>query len=1078
KKVGSAISSGVEGAIEGAKKVVSKVKEGVRKVGEFIRRNGKRILVGAGIGATVGAGAGVLLGAGLLAGAGIGALAGGVVEGVMGFRRKEEIEKNRSEVVNYIQKEKISFDQIRKGVLRFREMVQNYWNGTIKPLETQLEEVKREIYLYYEKRAQISPFFLRELVKAKREVDYTTSLLKAQKWYYNYLVRQLERVEEKPTRYRIADLALVPLPKKGEGLPEEYLFLGKLVRVTEEELGKMNLFHQQLLIEEQEKRYIPRQGEFTLLITRFQFDKGGNRRPPLFKFYGSIAKGEIAERFDRGEPIEAEVAEHERRGRSKGVTLKYKGTLLHLPIPLKFNPNRPYSRGERVLVYPESYDYLLKNIRVREIPPEGNSIQLPLYFPPQFPLPSTRLRPLSYSGEGLVLKGGKRLYRCQFGEGGLEVVEVGEAPEKVTELQMEGLLFFPIRNRQEFQELSQLIPATHWIRVRQLLYREFQGLEAEENPLFRGAKELTERQLQLNHYQREIIQFRREGRRLLLKNPPLLLSGEWTTPPKSILFQTQQVPEIVVEDYGEFQEGTFEIRLGKSRHLSKIPEEGFGTLLLSTPPYPIYKQLEAFREFELGYLANPALKTILLHPDLKEPATHSLPTLEFRNPNLTENQRMLLQRGLEEREFFAIQGPPGTGKSTLIREMIYQTLKLNRESSIILVSQQNVAVDNVLEGLVEEGLQIPMLRIGHSEKTYPSLHHLLPDHQLKLYLSQLEEKYSTEQNPQLKLFRLQWLEWLRGEIAQKKGFLELDISFKELFLRRYQLIGATCVGLANHQLGLEFLQFDLAIIDEAGRASLGELLIPILKAKKVVLIGDHKQLPPTYDRRLYQLIEEDSELGEMDRRILEESYFETLYTQLPEGVKGMLKAQFRMPPPIGSLISYLFYQGKLENGRTDWEPVPIVWIDVRGKEESAGTSKFNREEVKVVKELIKLVDPADSMAVITPYAAQKGILRRELEEIRKGRLKVDTIDSFQGEEADIVIYSLVRSRGNLQFILDKRRLNVAISRTKKRLYIVGNRFFFETKGGRLFREIIQSAHIHRWPRSRKRRRRIFRKGER
>jgi superfamily I DNA and/or RNA helicase len=276
---------------------------------------------------------------------------------------------------------------------------------------------------------------------------------------------------------------------------------------------------------------------------------------------------------------------------------------------------------------------------------------------------------------------------------------------------------------------------------------------------------------------------------------------------------------------------------------------------------------------------------------------------------------------------------------------------------------------------------------------------------------------------------------------------------------------------------LEFLQFDLAIIDEAGRASLGELLIPILKAKKVVLIGDHKQLPPTYDRRLYQLIEEDSELGEMDRRILEESYFETLYTQLPEGVKGMLKAQFRMPPPIGSLISYLFYQGRLENGRTDWEPVPIVWVDVRGREESAGTSKFNREEVKVVRELVKLTDPADSVAVITPYAAQKGLLRRELEGLRD-RVKVDTIDSFQGEEADIVIYSLVRGRGGIQFILDKRRLNVAISRTRKRLYIVGNRLFFEAKGGRLFREIISSAHIHRWPKPRKRKRRIFRKGER
>jgi len=221
-----------------------------------------------------------------------------------------------------------------------------------------------------------------------------------------------------------------------------------------------------------------------------------------------------------------------------------------------------------------------------------------------------------------------------------------------------------------------------------------------------------------------------------------------------------------------------------------------------------------------------------------------------------------------------------------------------------------------------------------------------------------------------------------------------------------------------------------------------------LKAKKVILIGDHKQLPPNNDRKLIEKMEKDEGFNEADLKILEKSYFEELYEKLDNSSKAMLQEQFRMPNKIGDLISKLFYENKLRNGRNFDVKDSLNWIDVRGYEKREGTSKSNYKEAKLIADRVTKFNNK-SIAVITPYSAQKRLLRKMI----KGKnIKIDTIDSFQGEEADIVFYSLVRNIGNIQFLLDMRRLNVAISRTKEKLFFVGNKKFFSKD--EMFRKII------------------------
>jgi superfamily I DNA and/or RNA helicase len=418
--------------------------------------------------------------------------------------------------------------------------------------------------------------------------------------------------------------------------------------------------------------------------------------------------------------------------------------------------------------------------------------------------------------------------------------------------------------------------------------------------------------------------------------------------------------------------------------------------------------------------------------------------LNFKNKNLTSNQQEIIKKAFNEKNIFLIQGPPGTGKTTIIKEMVYQTLKQNNDAKILIVSQQNVAVDNVLNGIDRDNREwfqrdgYSIIRIAPNENKiqYDNIKEFTVEKWFEKYKNEVknnfirleqnisDDKENNDFNKKLYVFAQKWM-----NLIYKSDFRKLDNEIKELLISSHQILGATCVGLANKSLGLDLIEFDIVIVDEAGRATAPELLIPILRAKKVILIGDHNQLPPTIDRKLLQKLEYDdeNELTYEDLEILKKSFFEELFEKVSNDNKAMLDQQFRMPEKIGNLISSLFYNKALKNGyrkntKNFLDPKNIIhWIDVGGKHEIDGTSFYNNSEIDMIIALLKLINDKclkKSVGIITPYSAQKRRIRSKIKSIELpniSSLKIDTVDSFQGEEADIIIYSTVKTYGNILF---------------------------------------------------------------
>ncbi|KJF79099.1 hypothetical protein UA45_01490 [Morganella morganii] len=229
-----------------------------------------------------------------------------------------------------------------------------------------------------------------------------------------------------------------------------------------------------------------------------------------------------------------------------------------------------------------------------------------------------------------------------------------------------------------------------------------------------------------------------------------------------------------------------------------------------------------------------------------------------------------------------------------------------------------------------------------------------------------------------------WLYDVLGPDDEENCQNNLDQELIWMLLSNNNLVGATCVGLASRKQSIDQLRFDIVIIDEAGRSTVPELMIPMLRGKKVVLIGDHFQLPPSV-APLLQTDDAAEKMPFLQECFLETSFFEMLYTRLPESSTCFLSEQFRMPKPIGDLVARLFYSPSgerlLHNGHIKDTsgfiyPDSLIWRDIRGKEEQEGTSKKNYQEAKAIKTfLVNLAMQKSTehknVAVITPYGAQK-----------------------------------------------------------------------------------------------------------
>lgn len=257
--------------------------------------------------------------------------------------------------------------------------------------------------------------------------------------------------------------------------------------------------------------------------------------------------------------------------------------------------------------------------------------------------------------------------------------------------------------------------------------------------------------------------------------------------------------------------------------------------------------------------------------------------------------------------------------------------------------------------------------------------------------------------------------------------------------------------------------FDLAIVDECSKATMPEWLMAMSVAQKCILVGDHKQLPPTF------CTEESDVLEQMEahkERLIRNGVIERLFENLPSSMKGTLGKQYRMLPRIGQFISHHFYQGQLEHHRTetDHDFCDFGWLNYHIKgyrvpEQSTSVKKIlvNPIEVEIIMDQLSLMseklktdrtERRFSIALITPYKAQRKALRDALNNrdfSHKLAIEVDTVDAFQGRQADIVFFSFVRNTGPATFYADDRRLNVAISRARDSVYFVGDMQYLKSK---------------------------------
>ncbi|HEC1606692.1 hypothetical protein IPC29_06595 [Pseudomonas aeruginosa] len=518
------------------------------------------------------------------------------------------------------------------------------------------------------------------------------------------------------------------------------------------------------------------------------------------------------------------------------------------------------------------------------------------------------------------------------------------------------------------------------------------------------------------------------------------------------------------------------------------------------------RQKQALQGFLSGRLVNRNLQQILLMPDRYEPqpdpfwAQRIACGLQWQNPNWQDSakavaSKRLIEAALIESNLYLIQGPPGTGKTTCIVELLHQLFAGKRDLRVLVVSQQNTAVDNALDRFLEQFPEFSdnILRLGNDpDKVHASVRPRLTENVLMNYLHQRQQEYSraTLEHP----IKAEWIgQWMESIYRTgKDDRSQFDDELAELVVQDHCLVGATCVGLSSRRYGMDRLTFDICIVDEGGRATVPELLIPLMRSRKAIIIGDHFQLPPSIASRLLEDDAKDA-LPFLEETFLKTSFFEQLYENLAVACHGRLTEQFRMVEPIGDLVADLFYtfdgsrglyNGKVHERKDFLDPGHCLrWVEVPyGKQENEsgnGPSLLNRAEAREIQNCLRVsgelltrrreaspetFEPK-TVAIITPYGAQKRLITKQVDALRKKvpaldsvlDIKIDTVDSFQGSEADIVLYSTVRTEGQIRFLLDRQRLNVACSRARENLIFFGHAQFLcrrERKEGMLFTRII------------------------
>ena len=528
-----------------------------------------------------------------------------------------------------------------------------------------------------------------------------------------------------------------------------------------------------------------------------------------------------------------------------------------------------------------------------------------------------------------------------------------------------------------------------------------------------------------------------------------------------ILIQREWQPEFFVKDdlenryFTSVVDAGHRLRIvGKNVAAAFLDSTDYIELFASNRPYAEYQQKSALRQFRIGQVVNPSIQAACLNSShIESNLVVNRKLAPFHNTSLmsNESQKKAVEQAFFEKNLYLIQGPPGTGKTTVIRELVEQVLEADEESRVLIVSQANVAVDNALKGLIQK-YSDEIVRCGNGNKITEEFKNLRLQSRCQDYLDDLIQRKES--------FDSRFYEEWREIIFDNESY-DYSPVLCELIIRNHRVIGATCVGLAKRNIGLERAEFDLVIIDEAGKALPAEMLIPLLRAKKAIIIGDQKQLPPVINPILY-----DQERIDLEERAISEndlfchSFFERLYENAPNTCKCMLDTQYRMPSVIGDAISNLFYGGKLKNGAGTNKREPVLFksnltfinYDGNGSYREQNNSRKQITNTVEANDVVSLVtnlrqkDTSCTIAIITPYKGQKRAISNAFLDAgihyQRDRIFIDTIDSFQGSEADVVVFCTTRAFHPTLFFRDAKRLNVAFSRVKRELILMGKLSYF------------------------------------